>query len=108
MLTIILLIIINFAFTAFAIRNAKRKNSNLLEREIIKHVGILELAWSVFSIMGTLYITFIVLGASSETSSFLAIAGALKVTQLIILTGFGIFHFFISSVIFLKLLRTDS
>ena len=103
-----LLLFMNIGLLFFAFFCVRRKTSSSHWIEIVKHVAILEMAWAAFSFMFGFFIFFDVLESVTKNSSFMKTAGGFNLVILIISFGFGMFHFFVSSVLIYKVFRNSS
>ncbi|HPM32611.1 MAG TPA: hypothetical protein PLJ60_19920 [Chryseolinea sp.] len=108
MLSISFIMVINLALIAFAVLCVLKKNDDSYRRDIIKHFGMLELTWSMFSLMLGMAVIFSVLESTTENLSFLKIAGGINTVLLAILFGFGMLHLFFSVIIIFRLSKNGS
>lgn len=101
------LLLLNLALIVFAFILFKRK-SNTGTRSLLKHLGLLEVAWTGFLSMLGLFILFDIMEAVADEKSFLEMASKERILQLSMSFGFGIIHMSIFVSIIFKLLNRRS
>ena len=102
------LLFINVVLLFFGLFCLRTKISLPHWRDVVKHAGILEIAWGTFSTMFGLLIVFDILESVTENASFAMIAEGFNLVKLFVSFGFGMLHFFISSLLIYKVLRNTS
>ena len=99
------LLCLNVGLLFFSLFCLRRKIILPYWTDVVKHAGVLEIAWGTFSIMCGLLILFDVLESVTENESFVKVAGGFNLVKLFVSFGFGMLHFFISSLLIYRVFR---
>lgn len=99
------IILVNLALIVFLVIFFKKKFSVDNTGSLLKHMGLLEAAWTIFLFTLGLFILFDIMEAKQNDETFLAIATEESMILLSLLFGFGIIHLAICVAIVVKLLN---
>lgn len=102
-----LLLLTNLGLIVFTFICFKKKLSEADAQSLLKHIGLLEVAWTGFLLLFSLFLFFDIMETKEDGKSFLEMASKEKIMLLSILVGFGIIHLSIFVAIFVKLLKND-
>lgn len=100
----LLILLINLALVSFIFIFFKNKLSNGAGW-LLKHMGLLEAAWTGFLFLLGLFILFDIMEAKQDNERFLTLATQERMIQVSLLFGFGIIHLSILVIIIIKFLK---
>ncbi len=101
----IVLLLVNLVLGVFVFFSFKKKFSDTDTRSLLKHMGLLEAAWTGFLFTLGLFILFDLLETKPGGKSLLEIAGQERMMIFSVLGGFGIIHLSILGMIAVKLFK---
>ncbi len=102
------LLLTNLTLLAFALLCFQKKLPDADAKSLLKHIGLLELAWIGFLFLLGLFLLFDMMEAKQDGISLLEMADREMVMLFSILCGFGIVHFSILVAIVIKVLKKRS
>lgn len=93
------MLLVNLILIAFVFVCLKKKFPDVDAKSLLKHVGLLEVAWTGFLFLFGLFLLFDLLENKQDGKSLFEIAGQERMMLFSVLGGFGIIHLSILGII---------